>query len=236
MAHSCFTEKSENITTSLRKNCLFCKKIFSNAQTLYTHLNKRHSDQKDSFQFQAIEHEKYQRRKQMKENYFYCKLCSSKYKTKSSYETHLSTHREKEASCEVCGRRFANVNRLGAHLDTHNNKSLPCDECGVLFKSTRDIKRHLKNVHRQTRNYQCDICEKKFVNPSKVNEHKQNVHLNFKPFVCEICELRCARFYNLQMHRKTVHGAAWMRVQNYRDLVESGNHPSVTTLSENCVF
>lgn len=240
MAHSCFSEKDipEDTISSprinSRKTCNFCKKTCVSVQTLYSHVCKKHSDKRDSFQFEAIEHERGQQRMQIELNNrrdYYCAPCNYSYKTKASYSWHLLTHGEKKLACELCGKRFMNTTGLNKHRNTHKEKEVPCDECGVLFKSKLDVKRHSRSVHQQIREHECDICSKKSESSKRMMRHKQEVHSNIKPFVCEICEFRCARFSNLQLHRKNVHKAAQMKVETYRNLVFGGNHPFVSTIT-----
>ena len=157
-----------------------------------------------------------------------CSICGRKYKTYSKFSEHLIKHKPASFGCEICGRLFKLKACLNRHIRSHGTKSIPCEVCGNLFKSPHDVRRHIRSVHGKKHWVSCDECTLK-CDSIYLERHKVETHRRLKPYACEICEFKCARFGNLQLHRTGFHKAIKMKVQQYRELVQSGNHRYTAT-------
>ena len=107
--------------------------------------------------------------------------------------------------------------------DTNKNSTnkFTCDLCSKLFKTKQNLKKHLKNVHKQNKSEAkqvgqkmiptCEICNKDFKYLYNLRTHVKNVHnigkdvdkvKEVKRIKCDIC---CKDVINISMHMKALH-------------------------------
>ncbi|KAG5675157.1 hypothetical protein PVAND_005083 [Polypedilum vanderplanki] len=72
----------------------------------------------------------------------------------------------------------------------NKNKQIVCEVCGELIDEDK-YKRHIKNGHKDKRDFRCDICAKEFTSNYNLQYHIAH-HLNERNFICN----ECPRAYN----------------------------------------
>ena len=92
--------------------------------------------------------------------YFHCTIgnCRKKYKNKSRYETHITSHQhEKRYKCEY-------------------------ESCSKVYKSKENLTLHIKNKHLRQKPYKCNHCNQSF---SHRNGRLYHERRNHKKHICE---------------------------------------------------
>jgi KRAB domain-containing zinc finger protein len=173
-AHKC-VKKSEG------HFCRFCKKNFSFAIHLRTHIKKFHAEK-------------------LKVNLFSCDFCDEKYVWKGNLKNHLESFQcriQKIFTCDHCGKEFDNKTNLYNHILIHASNKVKCEICHVQV-NLRRLKRHMKLVH-ESEKVECKICKKVLKN-SKVFKGHMKCHENSEKFKCQICGHQTGRKSSLKLH------------------------------------
>lgn len=204
--------------------CPFCDRVFnraSNAENLYNHTIKEHTDKQDSHEFSKVVKD-FLNFREKTSDIFYCKECDKSYESSYKLKSHqYKVHNNKEPSflCDKCDKVFKFRGDLNFHYQKHHSENtLICQECGKSFKHKYNLDTHIKMVHVRNKSLSCDDCGKMFFIFSKLEHHKKTVHEKLKPFQCEFCAFRCAAHGNLNLHRKTQHKVEKLSVRDYNNL------------------
>ena len=93
--------------------------------------------------------------------------------------------------------------------ETTIDKPYKCNLCDNEFASASNLRRHLKRIHRETKQIECDICGMKIA-VQLVNLHKSKVHGNIglNNFECDICQGKFKSLGNLKHHFSRKHDKA----------------------------
>ena len=110
---------------------------------------------------------------QRSQNSFQCQICSSEFKTKSSYHKHLfKSHQKVQVNfqCDQCPKKFIKKVYLTNHkLKFHNlEKNFMCSICGEKYLTEGTFKKHQK-THSNPVTFQCEFCPKTFKRKDKVS-------------------------------------------------------------------
>jgi len=138
-----------------------------------------------------------------------CQICGEKKKNKYVLKTHIRlVHEERSHStevfpCKYCVKVFKYKTDAKNHMESHEPdcKKIECKECGTMFLGMFLFKKHMRNVHFQSK-IKCDMCDK-VLTKSKMNRHKNSVHLQF---ACEFCGYKFAKKHLLNDHSIKIHG------------------------------
>jgi KRAB domain-containing zinc finger protein len=78
--------------------------------------------------------------------------CIKKFNSKDMMKKHLqSVHlKVKHFYCDQCSKSFSQKGHLEDHKGTHSNKRFLCGLCSQLFSTRSSLKRHLKQIHKQS--------------------------------------------------------------------------------------
>ncbi|XP_035713597.1 zinc finger protein 888-like [Folsomia candida] len=237
-----------------RPKCATCQRLFYNAASLRRHIAARHSTMdRPRFPCQFLGCEKiYQTRGGLRthvvadhvENQvrFPCTLCGKDFKIRTELESHTSRHtREKPYNCATCGRSFTHVGVMKHHEMTHLEASRrvmsKCRLCMQAFSDKDNLRRHIRVVHENPRNYPCTFCDKRFDSASNLKRHVEGVHPTNKELIhsCEKCEYKSHSKANLSFHAKRHLAAShkcYFRGKKFRTFPELVQHCRVHTLEK----
>ena len=121
-----------------------------------------------------------------------CEECSKAFRTQSSLDKHMYTHKEQSFVCVACGDRFPFQSHLDQHMIKHvpNKLACPVKSCSKSFKGQGDLNRHIR-THKKGGWHHCAHCDYKNKDKRNVSSHMR-VHLpkGEEPYVCTKCEKR----------------------------------------------
>ena len=80
---------------------------------------------------------------------FKCEECGKQFNLKSSFKTHMISHKSVEANvCVLCNKTFTAPHYFRAHMIKHAHKEcLKCSDCNLEFLSKKIYKQHVNSVH-----------------------------------------------------------------------------------------
>ena len=203
---------------SFRKwQCLPCKKIYTNPNSLQQH-NKFHHFKDNAYIHRChICGQEYNssaklsnhiEKHSLEEAKIKCDTCSKLFFTDFDLKNHKrNTHdlQQDQLMCSICSFTTATKGRLKRHMILHSEeRPFPCQLCNLKFKSDACWKRHLKQVHTQERKFKCRFCIKTFKTSSNLKVH-ENIHLGVFEARCEICNINFVQRHNLQLHNRKHH-------------------------------
>ncbi|XP_013191551.1 gastrula zinc finger protein XlCGF57.1-like [Amyelois transitella] len=165
--------------------CNICKAQFRNKGGLKSHIESRHSFNR--------------------EKKFTCEMCGSSFYRKNDIIIHMRTHtNEKPYVCSYCPRRFRQIACLIRHRRSHTGeKPYSCAICNKKFADKYFVKKHLI-VHSDEKKYSCHLCNKSMKTRSALNTHL-NLHKNQKQNICSFCGAAFNMKGNLQTHIRRLH-------------------------------
>jgi hydrogenase maturation factor HypF (carbamoyltransferase family) len=88
----------------------------------------------------------------------------------------------------------------GYQVGKDGNRYIECPDCGKRFTNITNMKKHIKVVHLNIRDYICEICSKAFAESRDLRSHIQLVHLKQKNFQCESCGRKFGENKKLRRH------------------------------------
>ncbi|XP_045476196.1 zinc finger protein 2 homolog [Harmonia axyridis] len=162
-------------------SCGFCKKPFTNKESLGDHVEN-----------------------DCKERKYACSFCGKKFSKAFEKVKHERIHTgHKPYICDICGKAFRVSYCLTLHMRTHSGvRPYQCHICDKRFKSHSVYNHHLQ-IHSDIRPYHCPFCPKAFKTAVQLAGHK-NSHT--KPFSCKICNRPFASLYAVRLHMKSHDG------------------------------
>ena len=87
----------------------------------------------------------------------------------------------------------------------HEGVSYECGYCKKSFVDKSTLKKHVKTVHVNLKNFKCDECDKSFGQNWILQQHIAIVHRNEKEFKCDHCEKAFGQNGHLKIHMRRVH-------------------------------
>ena len=96
--------------------------------------------------------------------------------------------------------------KSGTKKQKRFHQSVPCNQCGKTFFNTDTLKRHVKDLHRQTSDglMKCDQCDYACKNSNNMKYHVQAVHEG-KVWPCKLCDFEARHKGTLIAHIKSKH-------------------------------
>lgn len=76
--------------------------------------------------------------------------------------------------CPICFNNFHSGSELVAHTKKHTGElQIPCKLCGKIYSSVHVLRRHIENIHAETRPrpFQCELCDYAASNKWHLKEH-----------------------------------------------------------------
>ena len=157
---------------------------------------------------------------------FVCEQCSDAFASKIGLEKHMKTHdvkHKKENANEIIKCKLCQEETHGKHGYLMHYKAihgdLPpemkdastvyCEHCGKVFANKAYLKRHILEVHSETKpekrkktrkEHICQFCGTSFSAPYRLRNHVNTVHLKNLPFQCEHCPKKFPSQYRLKNH------------------------------------
>ncbi|XP_062563105.1 zinc finger protein 569-like isoform X2 [Armigeres subalbatus] len=138
-----------------------------------------------------------------------CRSCHEKFQNSEE----LLKHREEAHAndpmleCDICKARYHSPAALRSHQRYHDRVILyDCQNCPESFNSQLLLDRHLKDVHKDEKNYICDLCGKGFPTKKQIAAHlirhrnPRKKHYSCLPG-CYICDF-CGKEFRFQMTMK----------------------------------
>lgn len=119
---------------------------------------------------------------------FVCDLCGSNFLSKVTLRHHLvGTHTNiRNFLCSHCPKAFGSISTLRVHAITHIEfKKECCDQCGARFHNKDKLRRHVRGVHSEERQFGCPICGQRFKQRYNVNAHMRTVKFNISQKACQ---------------------------------------------------
>lgn len=165
------TNKDENYTLIVNgvKNypCEICEKIFSSRSRLKTH-QMTHSIARN----------------------FRCEECGANFKTANCLKNHSRLHLNIFFYCDLCSRKFKGKHELRCHIDAVHlkKKDHVCQLCGKAFSRDKTLRQHLL-YHTNERKIVCEICGFKTINQPKMTRHLKS-HSGQRDYACNICKFK----------------------------------------------
>ena len=96
--------------------------------------------------------------------------------------------------------------KSGTKKQKRFHQSVPCNQCGKTFFNTDTLKRHVKDLHRQTSDglMKCDQCDYACKNSNNMKYHVQAIHEG-KVWPCKLCDFEARHKGTLIAHIKSKH-------------------------------
>lgn len=161
--------------------CEICQKLFSKQSDFESHRNRGHV--KDP-------------------KCYVCHLCGHICSTKSSFNHHLVSHRDKIFKCNLCEKVYNTKSHLKEHLKVHENKRLHlCNVCGKNFNWSTSLVYHMR-LHTGEKRYVCNYCGLKYRMPNTLKRHLKT-HTNERPYICSNCNKGFASYGERKRHELT---------------------------------
>ncbi|ORZ27276.1 hypothetical protein BCR41DRAFT_317947 [Lobosporangium transversale] len=171
-----------------------CGRVFSNFDSLTTHLSEDHVGTGKSEYVCEWEG---------------CERNGRGFGQRQKAMRHIQTHTgDKPYQCQLCKKRFSEANIMAQHMRTHTGeKPFKCPEpgCGREFSISGALTIH-RRVHTGEKPFKCKFegCDKWFAESSNLTKHLR-VHTGERPFQCPFpgCEKRFSRPDQVTRHKRT---------------------------------
>lgn len=151
---------------------------------------------------------------------FSCSLCDKVMSTKQGLQKHFQTKHEnrRDFLCSECTRTFGGKGELEDHafrrhgVNISNKPVYACQQCKFATIIPFSLKRHISEVHSDTRQHQCTVCNKFFKSKLQLKSHK--VAHEEKTHRCLMCDYTAARKSNLDAHVKAQHSGVQYKCED----------------------
>lgn len=169
--------------------CDICNKICSSNILLKSHIRYTH-----------------------KKRSFLCSICDKtfpSYRTRMKHLEEVHNRAPLNLTCKLCSKKFGTPNSLNSHIRSDHLKTLKepkfgCNTCGMMFKTRHALSYHLI-VHSGEKNYECKVCHKKYARAKTLTEHNK-IHLNDRRWSCGACSQAFVQKCSLKNHIRVHHG------------------------------
>ncbi|KAH7698336.1 hypothetical protein AAVH_11079 [Aphelenchoides avenae] len=64
--------------------------------------------------------------------------------------------------CVQCSKGYNKKSSFWSHMETHRGKLHECDQCGKKYQRRPALHKHKRTAHAETEKFDCDQCEKKY--------------------------------------------------------------------------
>jgi len=168
------------------RNCEYCNQVYRSKAHLNNHIRFVH-----------------------KKSTFTCQICGDKIRSEKLFEIHMMKHRnaEKTVQCTVCDKYFYTAHQLKTHSRSHSDDRHLCSQCDYTSASRDTLKRHLKTVHSDVRNFTCGTCGMSFKTLDSLKGHSFT-HTEIRNFECDICAKKFKKNIHLKIHKR-IHTATY---------------------------
>ena len=160
---------------------------------------------------------------------FTCNICGVKRTNKFNLKIHVMKHNiaEKTIKCEVCDKYFYTDHERRHHSRIHNKDRYMCSQCDYTSVSRDNLKRHLKSVHSDERNFTCGTCGLTFKALNDLRRH-EIIHTGIRNYECEICGKKFKTLTHLYTHKRihtaTYAGSCQLCGKNFVQMWNYRNH------------
>jgi uncharacterized Zn-finger protein len=117
-----------------------------------------------------------------------------------------------ERECVLCGKKKSRTsgkkNNNTGHFECFKcspKGKVLCGECGQCFGQNSDLKKHIRTIHEQRKDFKCPTCQLTFGQSSTLARHIRAVHEQRKDFQCPTCQLTFGYSGHLARHIRAVH-------------------------------
>ena len=134
-----------------------------------------------------------------------CDICGKMITTKglSKHMREIHGKSGNEIQCDKCEYKSNTERNLKRHIrNIHRDKKL--EECLICQRMVLNLKLHIKNTHRRENKFQCDQCEYKTYTGNLLEIHFSHMHSD-NAFECEVCNSKFATKSALNWHVKRIH-------------------------------
>lgn len=113
----------------------------------------------------------------------------------------LVLNNDVQCSCKICEVEFIGTDNLKKHYkDVHKDtKRQVCIQCGQTLSSKDSLARHYSIFHQNNYPFQCEFCDQKFKIKESLCRHVKFVHKD-GGYPCEICKRVFSQPVNLKKH------------------------------------
>jgi uncharacterized C2H2 Zn-finger protein len=109
-----------------------------------------------------------------------------------------------ETKSRTSGKKNNNTGHFECFKCSPKGKVL-CGECGQCFGQNSDLKKHIRTIHEQRKDFQCPTCHMTFGHSSTLARHIRTVHEQRRDFKCPRCDKTFCANQALQKHIRTQH-------------------------------
>lgn len=190
--------------------CDLCGKLYVTKESLISHINHTHDDEKIACQVCHKLLKKASMLRHVKghtgDNCVYkCQICHIRFVSHSSRVVHMKkVHKMlgRVYKCKMCPKTFDISGYLSKHVrrDHLQEKNHACGFCKQVFFSKYELKTHMVS-HTGEKNFHCKICSKTYSRRQALSLHNK-IHSNIKKHVCQICDKRFTQKCTLKGHMK----------------------------------
>ena len=176
---------------------------------------------------QAYFHHLYKEHRDVLAKDYLCNTCGEGFITNSSLNNHIEkVHENKPKLCVECNKTFATKMSFSHHIKmVHTTELIECKECGKKLHP-KTISRHIKMVHIKDKTNVCSECPKAFVLKEQLKKHVEQVHQESRPYGCENCTYRASSITNLNLHRRKMHLITEkLTKMKLTEMINNGDHP-----------
>jgi hypothetical protein len=109
--------------------------------------------------------------------------------------------------CPDCDFTCSSNSDLKRHIkQVHDQiKDFNCPDCDYTCSTNYDLKRHIKQVHDQIKDINCPDCDFTCSTNSCLKRHIKQVHDQIKDVECPLCDYKCSTNSALKSHTKQIH-------------------------------
>ena len=178
--------------TSHKKSSEACKKSFTVITKKIVHVRNTSKDSGSS----RIETLEDQPSSHQERKLHICNNCSKGFSSTSSFQTHMSVHKEKPYVCPHCNKGFKLQSQVQKHVVVHQGSGiLVCDDCGDTFNEISVLRNHLLEHTHKELILKCPVCSR------VCEELKQTAtHRHGMLYACSSCHRKSVQESFLRAH------------------------------------
>ncbi|XP_052763385.1 transcription factor E4F1-like isoform X2 [Mya arenaria] len=152
---------------------------------------------------------------------YVCDQCGKFYRARKTLREHFFREHSKckddeplylyisgnKYQCPICFNHFHSGSELVSHTQKHTGElHSECRICGKVYSSVHVLRRHIENLHSETRPrpFKCQLCDYAAANKWHLKEHYRR-HTGEQPFPCPICNKAFSHQGTMNRHCKIVH-------------------------------